>query len=260
MIKDTLILSGGGLLGVATLGALHELFQIHPQEHIRHVAGSSVGALIGALLCVLNPMQIFEFFAKYNLFDEENIDFSSFLTECGFVQYTLIKNGVSQYIKEDCTFSEYYRMTEIHLVIVGSNLTKGAAEYFDYICTPSMTIIDALCISISIPFIFPKIEHNDCIYSDGCITDNFPWNVFNVSDSRKMGINTISKCSTQIHDMFYFVHCLVSTVLMSQVPHPVHTLTLQLDFPVLKEYTIEDLHYLFRLGKTQAQQWIKKNN
>lgn len=261
-MKDTLILSGGGLLGLASLGALHELFEVFPQRNIKRIAGSSVGALIGALLCVATPESLYNFFQNYNLFDDENIDFSDFFSDMGFIKHAMIKDAVCNYISTDCTFSDYFAKTDIHLVIVGSNLTKAKAVYFDYKNTPSMNVIDALCISISIPFVFPKIVHEDCIFSDGCVTDHFPWNYFKTPEKHKLGITLQSVCASHDNnDMFYFVHCLVNTLLSNQKQTQINSvLSLKIDYPVIKEYTIEDLHYLFTFGKSCAKQWIKKNN
>ena len=55
-------------------------------------------------------------------------------------------------------------------------------EYFDYINTPNMSILLALEITISIPFIMKSIKYNNYYYCDGGLLVNFPLYYFNINN------------------------------------------------------------------------------
>jgi len=258
-MKDTLILSGGGLLGLSMLGALEEIFQEYSQQQFKYIAGSSVGALIGVLLCMCSPIHLCEIVQNINIFDENNIDFTDYFEKFGFVKSDTILNILSQYIPEACTFKEFFEITGVHIKIVGTNLTYCRKEYFDYLLTPSMRVSDAVCISINIPFVFHQITYNNSIYTDGCVSESFPWNAFDISDSRKLGIQLESVQEFTPSDFFYYIQSLVNTLLKTSVDlSSPRVLKLCVNFPILQEYTPDDIIKLYKFGQNEARAWFKK--
>jgi len=77
---------------------------------------------------------------------------------------------------KDLTFKELYEQRKIKLIITGTNLSKHKTEYF---CVDSKfantRIVDAIRISMSMPFIFAAIRTTeDEIFVDGGVLANFP--------------------------------------------------------------------------------------
>lgn len=259
-MKDTLVLSGGGLLGICTLGALNVLFQEYDQKYFKNIIGTSVGALIASMLCVKKPHELYEIIQNMNIFSNDNVDFSEYFENYGFVKHDVILEILEMYIPRPMTMLEFYHETKIHLVLVGTNLTNGCSEYFDYINTPSMKLFDAISISISVPFVFYQIKYNNCIYSDGSITDDFPWNYFNTCSSHRLGIKLYSVQQYEDTGFLHYIHTLVNTLINNQrLCDNQNILSLYIDFPILKEYTTDDLSTLYSFGKTEALGWLKKN-
>tara|TARA_B110000977_G_scaffold191571_1_gene263897 strand:- start:15460 stop:16239 length:780 start_codon:yes stop_codon:yes gene_type:complete len=257
-MKDTLVLGGGGLLGICILGALDCLFGEYEQSNFKNICGTSVGALIGLLLCFKTPFEIYEIMLTQNLFQEENLDFVDFFTEFGFIKHDLIRNELSKHIPENITFEELYTISQKHLCIVGTNLTLQCCELFDYKKTPDMKIVDAVCISLSVPFVFQKYNYNDCIYIDGCVTLNFPWNVFDVEESCKLGVKVKSTSKTNDEmDLLHFAQSVIST-LVNESYEERGALHIDIDFPYMKEYTPGDVIQLYKSGNESAYNWLKK--
>ena len=74
-------------------------------------------------------------------------------------QKEVVKKILTTFIKSknlsvDITFKELYELTRKLLIITGTNLTKKQGEYFSFLTTPDMKLIDAIRISTSIPFYF----------------------------------------------------------------------------------------------------------
>jgi len=93
------------------------------------------------------------------------------------------------------TFAEFYAHTRNDLRIAGSNVTKGIPVYFSRYLTPDFPVIEAICMSMSIPFAFkPTLslawadktkpfagEHNDRyvgFFNDGGMLNNLPIHAF----------------------------------------------------------------------------------
>jgi hypothetical protein len=52
------------------------------------------------------------------------------------------------------TFKQLYSITQLHVKIIGTNLTTNKPKTFDYQLTPDFPFIDAVCLSMSIPGAF----------------------------------------------------------------------------------------------------------
>ena len=259
-MKDTIILSGGGLLGFCTLGALDTLFYEYKVTNIKRIVGSSVGALIGFLLCIKKPCEIYDILNNNNLFNESNIDFLDYLNDFGFVKHDLVKDELSKFFPVDLTFSELFRTTNVDFCIYGTNLSTMKSELFSNKTTPSMKVIEAVCISISIPFVFKKYVYNNQLYADSCITTTYEtmWNLFKLNDEKKIGIvvNTVGPCS-DINNVFDYSQRIIYSMLKVNLNKNV--LNINVDYPMLIEYTTKDTEYLFNFGKNSAYNWIKKS-
>lgn len=73
--------------------------------------------------------------------------------------------------------------TEKSLFIVALNMSKGHSEIFSATHTPHVAMVDAVRISMSIPFFFEPFtvnhkNHKEYVYTDGGVLDNYPINIF----------------------------------------------------------------------------------
>ena len=186
-----LVFEGGGVKGIAYVGAMQELENRQILQSIERIGGTSAGAINAVL-----------FGLRYSSSEIKSIlmnqDFSIFLDDSwGFVRntYRLItkfgwyegdffRNWIGSVIKEktgntEATFSDLRRLGFRDMYFVGTNLSTSLYEVFSFEHTPLMSIADAVRISMSIPLFFaaPKNVRGD-IYSDGGILDNYPIKLF----------------------------------------------------------------------------------
>lgn len=179
-----LVLSGGAFKGVSFIGCCKYLEEKNMLKDIKTLVGSSAGAMICFLLCCgykssemtdIVKDSISRYMQKdldldriLNIYYELGFDDGNFFTQ---IFYDIVKQKFKQ---NDINFIDFAKLTGKNLVICGSNLTKNRTEYFCVDKTPNMSVVKALRISISLPIIFAPIIMNDCIYSDGCVFNEFP--------------------------------------------------------------------------------------
>jgi len=123
--------------------------------------------------------RIFHFWNNYGLFKYDKIEKiikSFFLRKLG---------------KTDLTFQEHYDLTKKNLIMVGVNVNKKRPEYFCKDLTPNMSVLTAIKISTSFPFIFDPVKYNDMLYVDGGLMNNFPIEYFGNTLTDTLGINLV---------------------------------------------------------------------
>lgn len=183
---ENLVLEGGGVKGLAFLGALEYLEGKDVLRNIKRVAGSSAGCIYAVAVALkLNSKVIKDEIRK--------VDFSSFKDDTwGYVldvfrvinHYGICKGDaiydwfgdlLEKYTGDaNITFQQLYNITKVFLVITGTNVNKCKTEYFSYETTPNMPIRLAMRISTSIPLFFSAVQMNGDIYIDGGLLNNYP--------------------------------------------------------------------------------------
>ena len=73
----------------------------------------------------------------------------------------------------DITFIELYNITKKNLSMIGTNYTKGTEVCFNHINYPTLSVIKAIRISISVPLLFTPVLYNNDYYVDGAIYLHF---------------------------------------------------------------------------------------
>ena len=184
-----LVLEGGGVLGVAYVGALAELEKRGILQKIINHAGASVGAIIsGALACGAD--------SKYIERTMKKLRFSDFLdygNKIKAVYNVLYYKGACPgdyfcewYGKIICKLTGDSRITlqQVHeryggrLVVAVVNVSKRRLEYWDYKNRPDMPLVLAVRASMSIQGVFMPVEINGDLYVDGGTLNNYPIKAF----------------------------------------------------------------------------------
>jgi len=190
-----LVFEGGGVKGIAYVGALGALAERGILGQITRVAGTSVGGVNALLLCLrYSPEQARKIlwqldFANF-LDDSWGVvrDTRRFLRSYGWYRGDFFRNWAGALIRErvgnpDATFNDLQEANCLDLSLVGTNLSTGFSEVFSLEHTPRMRVADALRITISIPFFFTAVRglRRD-LYVDGGLLRNYPVRLF---DRRK---------------------------------------------------------------------------
>lgn len=173
-MKKAMVICGGGVYGSLLLGGIDQL----NTDNIRMIAGTSAGAIIGALLCVgYNTQEILERLVENVPFVCE-VDIRLLFTDYGLYDPKTylepIRVMLFKKTGRDITFQALYEQFGRDLVITGTNVTQGSACYFNRFDNPDMSVMDALSISTRVPFVFPCARYSNEVYVDGAFMDNLP--------------------------------------------------------------------------------------
>lgn len=157
--KIGIVLSGGGVRGIAHLGVLKALNEKEIFPDI--ISGVSAGAIAGAFYADgYHPDEIFEIFHRTSIFHFARIA----IPKKGFLQMDKVSHVLSEYLRAK-TFEDL----KIPLYVTATNLSDGIVEYFH-----QGELIQKIIASASIPVIFRPTIINNKTYVDGGVFDNLP--------------------------------------------------------------------------------------
>jgi len=209
-----LVFEGGGVKGVAYLGAMEVLEQKQILQKIERVGGTSAGA-INALLFGLGytNKEIKQIIMS--------LDFESFLDDSfGVIRDTIrlikdfgwhkgdnFRNWIADIIEyktgnPNATFADLKRNKDKgfrDLYFIGVNLSTGFATTFSYEDTPNFPIADAIRISMAIPLFFTAIKNNGDVFVDGGLLNNYPIKLF---DKEKYTSNKKAVRKTEYYENY----------------------------------------------------------
>ena len=198
MTINNLVLAGAQIKGFAYIGVYRALIETGLMKDIRNVCGVSSGSIVALFMCIeldyrvveniiykiikFKNLKTFKSSEIFNIFDTYGLETGDNIKK---IIYYLIEKQTG---KRNCTFKELKeKYPSKNLIILGSNITTGKAEYFSADTTPDMEICDAIRISISVPFIFTSVKYNGLMYGDGGIINNFPLDYFEKDIEKTVG-------------------------------------------------------------------------
>lgn len=187
-----LVFEGGGVKGIAYVGAMQVLGQRGHLDHIGRVGGTSAGA-INATLYALG----------YTLAEQldllKSTDFAKFMDDSfgilrdvrrlaknfGWYKGDFFDGWIGEIVEgklgnRRATFRDLEAAHRPDLYVIGTNLSTGFAEVFSKERQPDMPIATAVRISMSIPLFFAAVRHGprEDVYVDGGVQLNYPVKLF----------------------------------------------------------------------------------
>lgn len=158
-MKIGLVLSGGGIRGIAHLGVLQALTEAGIKFH--RISGTSAGSIVGALYSQgMEPHEILKIFLKTKLYKFLRPAFRN----AGLLSLDNTKPLFLEHLPHDS-----FEGLKTSLVIAATNFSEGKLRYFS-----SGKLIEAVLASCSIPGVFKPIIIEGKMYVDGGVLDNFP--------------------------------------------------------------------------------------
>ena len=173
------VFSGGGMCGLAYIGAIRFLQVEGMDKHIRYVSGSSIGAVFATIFALRIPLhdieqRLIQMICNDNTLTFPYPDMLSLLHSYGMDDgHTFLT-----FLKEDLdklTFMDLTKRTGVHLTICATHLQTMTPTYFSVDTTPHVLVYDALRASIAVPWVMKPVVIGEDIYIDGGITDNLPF-------------------------------------------------------------------------------------
>ena len=207
-----LVFEGGGVKGIAYVGAMELLTQRGIVQNIERVGGTSAGA-INAVLVGLNysveetRKVLWEL--DFNKFMDDDWgflrDFFRLRRNYGWFKGNFFLKWIGEIIERktgnrNSTFAEIAAQKKgknfRDIYIVGTNLSTHFSEVFSNEKTPDMPLADAVRISMSIPLFFTsRRSPRGDVYVDGGVLSNYPVKLF---DREKYVTN--NKRSTEYYE------------------------------------------------------------
>ncbi|MDF2891491.1 MAG: Patatin [Clostridia bacterium] len=187
-----LIFEGGGVKGIAYVGALSVLEERGILQDIKRVGGTSAGAIVALLLALDYSMQEIKdvlWSMDFNKFLDSSWgvirNTERLLKEFGWYKGDYFGNWISELVmkktgRRGTTFREL-ALLELgrQLYLVGTNLTTGYAEIFSHMHSPDMTLVEGVRISMSIPLFFTAVRNKaNEVCVDGGALENYPIKLF----------------------------------------------------------------------------------
>jgi NTE family protein len=172
-----LVLSGGGLKGLATIGAYKI---IEESLNLESITAVSVGAVIGMLIVAgYTGDEMEKLIIEKDISTLKQVKITSLVSNYGLDSGVKIIKWLGELLKvkgfsTSVTLKQFYEYKRIHFKIGVTNLTKIQLEFFDHVKHPNVLLLDAVKMSFSIPFVFSCVKYNGDVYVDGCMIDNYP--------------------------------------------------------------------------------------
>ena len=178
-----LVICGGGMSGIAMLGALHHMHERGRLSRVTRYVGSSIGAVISLCLCIgYSPSTLFKItrgldFGIFNQIDCDSL--VAFFDTYGTMDASVLRSLVAAVMRASgtdphITLDALRRATRCDLVVTGFNVDRGKTVYFSAESQPSMRVMDAIEITTCIPYIYRPIHYRGEMYVDGGLVRPIP--------------------------------------------------------------------------------------
>ena len=188
---NNFVFEGGGVKGIAYVGAMEVLKEKGILSNIRRVGGTSAGAINATLFAlgfsIVEQNDILRKLDFNNFMDDSwgiVRDTERLITRFGWYKGDFFHEWVSGLVKKklgdpNATFENLREAGKPDLYVYGTNLSTHFGEVFSYEHTPTARIADAVRISMSIPLFFAAFRNarND-VYVDGGVLNNYAIKLF----------------------------------------------------------------------------------
>jgi NTE family protein len=212
---NTIVFEGGGVLGIAYLGALRELVKRDRLKRFDTFAGSSVGSVVAGILACNPKFELLENFLSTLNFkkfkDGSNFIFNikRLFSNFGIFKGDFIEKQLGIVLQKitgnkDITLKEIYDRYGNTVVITCVALNKKSVYYVSHKTNPNLPLRKLIRMSISIPLFFKCVKYDldgdgtDDIIVDGGLLDNYPISYFDNYHNCKLDNKLNSKLDNKL--------------------------------------------------------------
>jgi NTE family protein len=182
--KTILVLSGGGVKGIALIGALKALYDSNILQNIKTIASSSVGSIIALFyIAGYEPEEMFSVLKRIKLGSIKTINPIDLIDKFGMDDGKKLDSVLSlileaKNIDKNITLLEFYKKTKITFIITASCMNNKQAYYLSHKTFPEMSVTLAVRMSSALPIYFAPIIYDNKTFIDGGCIDNYPIHLF----------------------------------------------------------------------------------
>ena len=184
MVVKYIVISGGAYNGLAALGATcHLQGRMFDLDDIVGIYGSSAGALIGTILALrCDKTTLFDYIIKRPWHKTVDLSPNSFiqgvasmgLLTSKFVSSILVPLLETADLSADITLSAFFEATNIDLHLFTTRLNGITTTDLSHTTFPDLSLLKAVHMSCTIPFLFQPLYMNGSYYVDGGVSCHFP--------------------------------------------------------------------------------------
>lgn len=180
MVKHLVI--GPGAMGFFIfLGTIAHLKKVGHLHNLEEISGASAGALLGLMFCFTkgDTTKILDYALEVPVKNIMKPNIKSLMTNYGLVPSSKIRKvfsgACSRFTdRPDMTFQDLFDYFPVKLHVSAYNVQFMKTDYFSVDTTPSMSVLDAVCSSIAIPFLIANTNG----YIDGGAAEVVPGGPF----------------------------------------------------------------------------------
>jgi|TARA_B110000967_G_C18830811_1_gene533967 predicted acylesterase/phospholipase RssA len=167
------------VLGPASMGIFSLIGALKAREtalaDVREISGSSAGAILALFLALgMSVDEILDLSLSLDIPTFVKIRLGSFFNKFGFVDMGPIRKKLIDICGSDPTFSDL----DMKIYVSAFCLNTSETVYFSKDSHPDMKVIDAVCMSMAVPFIFACGSYENRTYVDGGVKEEFPLTPF----------------------------------------------------------------------------------
>jgi hypothetical protein len=243
------------------LGAISNLNSKLKLNDLEEIAGSSAGALVAFMYLISNKdmPKILDFAMNVSLNQIMKPNIKSLLSGYGIVPIAKIRKVLTDFCEKfkknpDMTFQDLYEMTKIKFHVSAFCVDNSKTVYFSVDSNPTMSVIDAVCASISVPFLISASRINDRHYIDGAIAEKAPCGPFCTKDPKDVLVLVIPHGNpAQVKDIKSYGFAILAGVLFMRHEYtqfPTHKIEADFDMYDFSLSNEEKLR-LFFIGNSQ---------
>ena len=224
---------GPGAMGFFIyLGILYKLKESGGLDDLEEISGASAGSLVGFLFLIANQdiVKCLDYALAVPVKQIMKPNIKTLLKEYGLVSVSKIRKVLvdvcSKFTtKIDLTFRELYEMTGVKFHVAAFCVDLIRTEYFSVDRTPDSSVLDAVCMSIAVPFLFSASKLNGWHYVDGATAEVVPCGPF-IGRPRKevMAMKLAWSRSNEIKDLKSYGLAVMYSALRMRATY---------DFPIL---------------------------
>jgi predicted acylesterase/phospholipase RssA len=182
-----IVMAGGAYNGIYMVGVLKKLISesFFDIDNIKTIYGTSVGGLIGAILCLKEDWKIVVNYILDRPWDQAlDLDADMLLEmipnkgilDMSFMKLFFQKLLKAKHLSPEITLEEFYQYSNIKLVIFAVDANTFNVVKISYETHPNLSLIKAIHITCAIPFIFQPVYFDalDTYLIDGGTVCNYP--------------------------------------------------------------------------------------
>ena len=236
---NTLVLSGGSVKGVAYIGIFKKIEEIikekddrYPIININKITAVSVGTIFSlAYLLGYSYIEMLEEVLSKRFDKFKSIKIMNLINKYGLDSGDLLIKWLSELmirkeIDKDISLLDFYNKTNINFEIMATNLNKYCYKKFNYQETPNVKVLEAIRMSISIPFIFTANEYEGDLYVDGGLIDSYPISLYEDNLENIIGFKLVNNgemldhiIDERIDDIESFIYHVITCYMVQKEKH-----------------------------------------